>query len=127
MSTISNEVVGGRRRRRNHSDEFKAQVVSACTVPGVSNAAVAMSHGINPNLARRWVRDAELRTQGRLVKPEGADPAAFVPVQLPAGQAAQNTPADIRVELRRGATTISVSWPCAAAAQCAAWMRELLR
>jgi transposase len=125
VHTISNEVVGGRRRRREHSAEFKAQVVAACSVPGVSNAAVAMSHGINPNLARRWVRDAEQRAGGVLVKPaNGAIPAAFVPVQLPAALAVA---ADIRVELRRGPIAISVSWPCAAASECAAWMRELLR
>ena len=35
--------------------------------------------------------------------------------------------ADIRIELRRGPIAISVSWPCAAASACAAWMRELLR
>lgn len=27
--------------------------------PGISMAAVAMSNGINPNLLRRWVREAE--------------------------------------------------------------------
>lgn len=125
MHTISNEVGGGRRRRREHSAEFKAQVVAACSVPGVSSAAVAMAHGLNPNLARRWVREVERCGGGVLVKPtNGSVPAAFVPVQLPAAQAA---PADIRVELRRGPIAISVSWPCAAAAQCAAWMRELLR
>ena len=123
MPTIPNKVLGGRRLRRNHSDELKAQVIAACNVPGVSNAAVAMSHGINPNLARRWVRDAEQRARGALVKP-GSNAAVFVPVQLPDAQAA---PADIRVELRRGPIAISVSWPCAAAAECAAWMRELLR
>ena len=128
MDTISKEVVGGRRRRREHSAEFKAQVVAACSVPGVSNAAVAMSHGINPNVARRWVRNAELRAGGVLVKPAiGSVPAAFVPLQLPAVQAAAAAPADIRVELRRGPIAISVSWPCAAASECAAWMRELLR
>ena len=52
-----------------------------------------------------------------------APPPAFVPVQLPC---AQPTP-DIRIELRRGATAISVTWPSAEATQCAAWMRELLR
>jgi transposase len=125
VHTISNEVVGGRRRRREHSAEFKAQVVAACNVPGMSNAAVAMAHGINPNLARRWVRHAEQRAGGVLVKPTiGSAPAAFVPVQLPAAPAA---PADIRVELRRGPIAISVSWPCTAASECAAWMRELLR
>ena len=36
-------------------------------------------------------------------------------------------PADIHIELRRGATAINVSWPCTATAQCVAWMRELLR
>ena len=128
MHTISNEVVGGRRRRRDHSAEFKAQVVSACNVPGMSNAAVAMAHGINPNLARRWVRDAESRDAGMLVKlANGAIPGVFVPLQLPAVQAPAAAPADIRVELRRGPIAISVSWPCTAAAECAAWMRELLR
>jgi transposase len=125
MHTIPNEVGAGRRRRREHSAEFKAQVVAACSVPGVSNAAVAMAHGLNPNLARRWVREAERRGGGALVKAtNSAVPTAFVPVQLPPVQAA---PADIRIELRRGPIAINVSWPCTAASQCAAWMRELLR
>ena len=125
MHTISNEVGGGRRRRREHSAEFKAQVVAACSAPGVSSAAVAMARGLNPNLARRWVREAEQRGGGALAKAaNSAVPAAFVPVQLPPAQA---VPTDIRIELRRGPIAISVSWPCTAASQCAAWMRELLR
>ena len=124
MHTISNEVGGGRRRRRAHSAEFKARVVAACSAPGVSSAAVAMAHGLNPNLARRWVREAE-QGSGVLVKAaNSAVPTAFVPVQLPPAQA---VPTDIRIELQRGPIAISVSWPCTAAAQCAAWMRELLR
>ena len=125
MHTISEDVSVGRRRRRVHSAEFKAQVVAACSSPGVSSAAVAMAHGLNPNLARRWVREAERCDGGVLVKAaNSAEPTAFVPVQLPRADAA---PTDIRIELRRGPTAISVSWPCAAASQCAAWMRELLR
>ena len=125
MHTISNEVGAGRRRRRTHSVEFKAQVVAACSLPGVSIAAVAMAHGVNANLARRWVLEAERRGGGVLVSPANdAVAIAFVPVQLPPAQAES---ADIRIELRRGSTAISVSWPCAAASACAAWMRELLR
>jgi transposase len=99
---------------------------------GVSIAAVAQSRGINANLLRRWVHAAELgadqNTNGSATRavsaPAVAAPiAAFVPVQLPAGAAAAR---DIRIELR-GATAVSVSWPTDAAAQCAAWMRELLR
>jgi transposase len=102
VHTISNEVGAGRRCRRVHSAEFKAQVVAACRVPGVSSAAVAMTHGINANLARRWVVDAESRGAGALTKATGSAvcgaTAAFVPVQFPGAPAA---PADIRVERKR--------------------------
>ena len=125
MHTIPNEVGAGRRRRRAHSAEFKAQVVAACRSPGVSIAAVAMANGVNANLARRWVVDAERRGAGVLFSvASSAVPTTFVPLQLPPVEVAS---ADIRIELRRGATAISVSWPCAAALDCAAWMRELLR
>ena len=125
MDTITNQVGAGGRRRRAHSAEFKAQVVAACSTPGVSIAAVAMANGVNANLARRWVLDAERRSAGALARAVNSPvPTAFVPLQLPRVEAA---PADIRIELRRGVTVINVSWPCAAASDCAAWMRELLR
>jgi transposase len=136
VHTISNEINGGRRRRREHSAEFKAQVVAACSVAGVSNAAVAMAHGLNPNLARRWVREAERRAGGMpvMAAPRAA-PKSFVPVQIqtpaqlpaPTGATAATAPTDIRVEVRRGPNAISVSWPCSAAAECAAWLTGLLR
>ena len=63
----------GRRRRRVHSAEFKAEAVAASRKPGVSIAAVAMEHSINANLLRRWVIEAER-----------AEPAAVgVPKTLP--------------------------------------------
>jgi transposase-like protein len=102
--------------------------------PGISMAAVAMAHGINANLLRRWVREAEMQHDGTgtgtgtgaIATPrrEG-NAAAFVPVQLPAPNALSAP--DIRIELRRGATAITVTWPSEAADACAAWMRELLR
>lgn len=126
MNTIAAEVSAGRRRRRKHSSEFKAQVVALCNQPGVSSAAVAMANGVNANLARRWVLGAERHVPGQLAtaSDSGIVPASFVPLQLPPAQPA---PEDIRIELRRGATVINVSWPSGAAAECAAWMRELLR
>ncbi|MEO6852689.1 MAG: transposase [Rhodoferax sp.] len=60
MNTISEQAVGNRRRRRIHSDEFKAAVVASCLQPGISMAAVAMANGINANLLRRWVHEAEM-------------------------------------------------------------------
>jgi transposase-like protein len=48
-----------RRRQRNHSAEFKAHIVAACSKPDVSSASVAIANGINPSLVRQWVKDAD--------------------------------------------------------------------
>ena len=54
MDTAQASAGAGRGRRR-HSDEFKAEVVRACRVPGVSIAAVSLSYGLNANMVRRWL------------------------------------------------------------------------
>ena len=133
MNTISERGVVVGRRRRKHSDEFKAQVVAACSQPGVSIAAVSMAHGVNANLARRWifdasdVRDRESAAEDRAVVPAApaklALPPPIVPVSLPSSPALS----EIRIELRRGAMAVNVTWPTGAASECAAWLRELLR
>ena len=132
MNTIPEQVTVVGRRRRKHSDEFKAQVVAACSQPGVSIAAVSMAHGVNANLARRWIFDAQhaqscapeaRREMSEVVAPKLALPPPFVPVSLPPDRG----PADIRIELRRGTMVVSATWPVAAASECASWMRELLR
>jgi transposase len=123
---------GMRRRRRTHSFEFKAKVVAACRKPGVSIAAVALANQLNANLLRRWVVTQERAQAANGVEAIGAAPAgliapdaAFVPVKVerPCGAAAQA----ITIELRRGATVVKVDWPLIAAADCALWLRELLR
>jgi transposase len=122
VHTISPETGVHATRRRKHSPEFKAQVVAACQPLGVSIAAVAMAHGVHASLARRWIIEA--RQRGDAHSAPAAVAPAFISVRQ---QPAEPAPLDIRIELHRGATAISVSWPCEAAAQCAAWMRELLR
>ena len=107
-----------KKTRRRHSAELKQQIIAQCAEPGASVASIALSHGINANVVHKWRREAG-----------GALPAlqapAFVPVQLPPAACAPAP--DIRIELRRGATSVSVTWPLAAADQCAVWMRELLK
>jgi transposase len=115
----------GRRRRRRHSAEFKADAVAACLQPGVSIAAVALSRGLNANLLRRWVVEAE-RTGAPAARP--ASPtletrSTFVPVALPP----PTTEPVIRMELRSGSGAVIVQWPVSAAAECAAVLRELMR
>ena len=119
------EQVTGGRRRRIHSEEFKARVVEASKQPGVSLAAVAMANGINANLLRRWVLMSQAsaavtqRTELAPMLPH----SGFIPVPMPAA----SEPAPIRIDVQRGSTTITVSWPTSAADACANWLRELLR
>lgn len=117
----------GPTRRRRHSAEFKAQAVKACMQPGVSIAAVALHYRLNANLLRRWVAaseelDAAEQARASMIVPT----AEFVPLQLGSadtGGAMQ----DIVIEVRRGAATVTVRWPCSAAAECAAWLHGWLR
>ena len=119
--------------RRRHSEELKAQVVAACAQPGASVAAIAQAHGLNANLVHKWRRGAArvprravAAVQARSAADPGSGAGVFVPLQLPA-HAPAAPKSGIRIELRRGATSVSVTWPTDAAGECASWMRELLR
>ena len=116
-----------------YDPQAKRELIEACFLPGVSVAKLALAHGINANLLRRWVREAEMKPPARALAQVAAQPVQaprretlFVPVNLPA-PAAPTALVDIRIELQRGATAVTVTWPASAAAECAAWMRELLR
>ncbi|HKB54007.1 MAG TPA: transposase [Ramlibacter sp.] len=126
MNTYGVDLMG-RRRRRRHSAEFKAAVIHECTKPGVSMAAVALAHGLNATMVRKWVVEAERRPAASLQATEAAAPPAgdpgFVPLALPAPP----TQPDIHIELQRAGTLVKIVWPAAAAAQCAVWLAEWLR
>jgi transposase len=107
--------------RRRYDEELKAQVVAECGAPGASVAKVAMSHGINANVVHRW---RQLAREARAPAPVRT--GEFVAVSL----ASPRVPApasDIQVQLRRGATAMTITWPVSASAEFAGWMRELLR
>ncbi len=44
-----------RRVKRRHAAEFKAQVLAECAARGASVAGVALAHGVNANLVRKWI------------------------------------------------------------------------
>jgi transposase len=128
MNTYGMDLLG-RRRRRRHSSEFKAAVIQECMHPGVSIAAVALAHSLNANMLRKWVIDAE---NALPPKPKGV-PAQDVPVPVPSPTfvplaiPAPTVEGDIRIELQRGGTTVTLVWPATAARDCAAWLRDWLR
>lgn len=77
-----------------------------------------MAHGLNANLVHKWRRAT---TPGQAVQP-----AAFI--ELPLAQPSTlPVPQDIRIEVQRGPTTVSITWPASSAAECASWLRDLLR
>ena len=133
MDTITSVELPARRTRRRHAASFKASIVAACCQPGVSLSAVSLANGLNPNMVRKWVADADGVAAGRSLDPTAVTAtvaagahtqtptAAFVPVAL-----ATSEPL-IVIEVQRLGTCVKVTWPAQAAAHCAAWMRELLR
>lgn len=48
----------GRDGRRRYDPGSKERLVAACLEPGVSISGLALTHGINANLLRKWVKDA---------------------------------------------------------------------
>jgi transposase len=68
----------GRNGRRVFSAAHKDAVVRQCLQPGVSVAGVALAHGINANLVRKWIGKRE-RGGGQPLQT-----AAMLPVQIAA-------------------------------------------
>ena len=118
----------GRRRRRRHSAAFKATVIEECMRPGISMAAVALAHGLNANMLRKWVIDAEHAAPRASKAPmPAAEPVLPGPTFIPLALTAPVVNGEIRIELQRAGTTVSIVWPAAAARDCAAWLQDWLR
>jgi transposase len=66
--------------RRTYTAAYKLDVVRRCSEPGASVAAVAMAHGINANLVRRWI----VRHQRASLTATPAFEAALLPVTIEA-------------------------------------------
>ena len=113
--------------RRRHGVELKAQVLAECEEPGASIAAVSQSHGLNANFVHKWRRAQRRALAVTATQASDDTTSTFVALQLPPQATAVSVLPDIRIELRRGATTVNIAWPGQAASECAAWLRELLR
>jgi transposase-like protein len=121
---------------RRHSDEFKLRVIELARQGHGSVAAVALANGLNANMLRRWVREAELADAppAALRAQTLLNPAAFVPLAVAEFSnrmaaavepvPAPSPPAVVTVEIRRGAGSVSASLPMDAYS--AAWLREVL-
>jgi hypothetical protein len=106
------------RQRNSYPKPLKAQIVQECLQPGASVASVAMRHGINANVVRKWLPSKLDNAVANL--------PAFVPFQLaPKAQANPETSVSIEIPCEQGALT--VTWPAADPAGCARFVRGLTR
>lgn len=108
--------------RKRYSRELKAQIRAECDAPGASVAKVAMSHGINANIVHGWRKQAREGAGTAVGKAAEFVPVAIAPLAMPAA-----VERSVEIELRRGAVSMKITWPASAAADLAAWTRELLR
>jgi len=112
--------------RRAHSAELRARVLVECAQPGASVAAVAMAHGLDANPVCQWRHKASSGSTAGVLARVSKSSGEFVAPALPP-QSVGVPAGDIRVELRRGATAMSIHWPVQCSAECAAWLRGWLK
>ena len=81
------------RQRSSYPKPFKAQVVQECLQPGATVSSVAIRHGINANVIRKWLplyRDLLPATLPAFVPVRATTPKrpteASVIIELPLGQ-----------------------------------------
>ena len=119
-----------RRTHRTYAPEFKAELVAASQVPGASIAALALQHGMNANVLHRWLKEHQrngCHASAARSAPGLAPPSpAFIPLALPAPTPAARE-LEIKVELRKGALSMVVTWPASAAAEFASWTVAILK
>jgi transposase len=120
-----------RSNRRVHSAEFKAQVLAECRRPGASVADVAIAHGLNPNVVRKWLAGQNLKRMGAGMPATAprVPPLQFVPVELAKSEhrlanilASQP---DVRIELERGGLHLKLQCAASAGPAYAAMLRAL--
>jgi transposase-like protein len=116
-STASHEPIPGliaavrRDGRRLYTPHGKAAVIAQCTRPGASMAGVALAHGINPNIVRKWVVDAQAitastRVANRLLPVQVV--ASVQPEPKPAASRSTMPTVSCEVVLARGTLRLSV-------------------
>jgi transposase len=119
--------VAVKRKRRRHSEEFKAQVAVACRQPGVSVAAVALAHGLNANLVRRWIKENTqcLPVPRQPMTTPVAEPLMVVPVSIDSAQGRSNDA--IRIDIRRSGMAVQLAWPATRAVELSGLLKDLLK
>ncbi|SAL07362.1 transposase IS3/IS911 family protein [Caballeronia calidae] len=82
-SKLKERLVAGFERdghRRRFDPGAKRELVQACLQPGVSVARIALEHGLNANLLRKWISQYGPQAGCEVARDGAAAAPAFVPV-----------------------------------------------
>jgi transposase len=112
-----------RATHRTYTPQFKAQLVAQCQLGGAPIAALATSHAMNANVLHRWLKEHTQQGRHQLenasytdtharpaLSPTPGNPCGFIPVKL-GGVVHDPKPLELKVELRKGALSMSITWP----------------
>ena len=91
-----------------------------------------ISHGMNSNVLRRWIKAAADPSDAAPPTPKPVDidvKTAFValPMTVPIPQAPDAEQVNVRIDIQRNGTIVSVLWPQLCLSNSAAWVREVER
>lgn len=104
------------RQRSSYPKPFKAQVVQECLLPGATVSSVAIAHGINANVIRKWLPLYRHASVAAL--------PAFVPLKASLKRSSE---ALAIIEIPLGEQSIAVKWPASDPEGCARFVRELAK
>lgn len=108
--------------RRRYPPEFKQKIVNLCQ-PGVSIAGVALSHGLNTNLLRRWIH--KQRSACPVVTPS-INPVKLIPLAVTQSAPPQSDNM-IEITLTGKNKTVALRWPASAASTLAPLLADWLK
>jgi len=99
VDPIVSDLVKGHKRngRCVYNRAGKRALIEAALQPGVSVARIAMTHGVNANLLRKWIQTHEAAQPPSL--PESEKPAALLPVKMVPTVSAPSTASPLEIAI----------------------------
>jgi len=115
---------GAAKPRRRYTRAFKLQVLTEARQPGESLAAVAVRHGLNPNMVHKWRKTLQRPAQNEFLRLPAPTPNAQT-ASIASSSAGQHD--TIRMEVPTPQGQLVVHWPVRQLPESIAWLQALTR
>jgi transposase-like protein len=125
ITELKQRLVVGRKQdgRCCYDPQAKRELIEASLQPGVSVARLALTHGINANLLRKWIGKYQHQSMaGASLRRSTPTPSPFIPVVAINAQRSPITPPELTARLPNG---VRLEWSALPADQLAHVLRLL--